>query len=110
MNKTRARELRKNLTDAERHLWSHLRLRQIAGHKFHRQQPLGDHIVDFVCLEKRLIVEVDRGQHSEQEDHDTKRDEWLKGQGFNILRLWNHQILRDIEAVKEKISIALQDQ
>jgi very-short-patch-repair endonuclease len=57
-----------------------------------------------------LIIEVEGGQHSEQEDHDTKRDEWLKRQGFNILRFWNHQVLRDIEAVKEKIFIALQEE
>lgn len=59
MNRARARELRNNPTNAERFLWSHLRLRQLGGHKFRRQQPVGPYIVDFVCLEKRLIIEVD---------------------------------------------------
>ncbi len=82
MNKIRVRELRKNPTEAERSLWKELRFRQIGGYKFRRQQPLGDYIVDFVCFEKRLVVEVDGGQHSEQIEHDFKRDEWLKAQGF----------------------------
>jgi very-short-patch-repair endonuclease len=66
MNKIKARELRRNPTEAERKLWKHLRLRQIGGYKFRRQQPLGQYIVDFVCLEKKRIVELDGGQHSEQ--------------------------------------------
>jgi len=67
MNKIKSRELRKNMTEAERALWKHLRLRQLKGCKFRRQQPLGKYIVDFVCLEKRLVVEVDGGQHAVQE-------------------------------------------
>ena len=90
MNKIRVRELRKNPTEAERSLWKELRFRQIGGYKFRRQQPLGDYIVDFVCFEKRLVVEVDGKQHSEQIEHDFKRDEWLKAQGFFILRFWNN--------------------
>jgi very-short-patch-repair endonuclease len=66
MDKIKARELRKNLTEAERTLWRHLRLRQFDGNKFRRQQPIGKYIVDFVWFEKKLIVEVDGGQHSEQ--------------------------------------------
>jgi very-short-patch-repair endonuclease len=62
----RARELRRNPTDAERVLWDQLRLWQLDGHKFRRQQPLGRYIVDFVCLEKRVVVEVDGGQHDDQ--------------------------------------------
>jgi len=110
MDRGKVRELRKNPTEAEQRLWKNLRLRRLGGFKFRRQQPLGEYIVDFVCFERRLIIEVDGGQHSELEDHDTKRDEWLKRQGFNILRFWNHQVLRDIEAVKEKIFIALQEE
>lgn len=107
MNKIRVRELRKNPTEAERSLWKELRFRQIGGYKFRRQQPLGDYIVDFVCFEKRLVVEVDGGQHSEQIEHDFRRDEWLKAQGFFILRFWNHQVLEEIEAVKEIIHNSL---
>ena len=103
MNRLKARELRKNLTDAERALWKHIRFRQLGGHKFRRQQPIDNYIVDFVCFEKRLIVEIDGGHHSEQLVRDAKRDEWLKKQGFGILRFWNNEILKEIEAVKEKI-------
>jgi very-short-patch-repair endonuclease len=103
MNRLKARELRKNLTDAERALWKHIRFRQLGGHKFRRQQPIDNYIVDFVCLEKRLIVEIDGGHHSEELVRDAKRGEWLKKQGFGILRFWNNEILKEIEAVKEKI-------
>jgi very-short-patch-repair endonuclease len=100
MNKTRtqARELRNNPTDAERRLWSHLRLRQINDHRFRRQQPLGQYIVDFVCLEKRVVVEVDGGQqHNEQRPYDNRRDAWLKAQGFLVLRFWDHEVLMQID-------------
>ena len=103
MDKTKARELRKNLTEAERTLWRYLRLRQFDGNKFRRQQPIGKYIVDFVCLEKKLIVEVDGGQHSEQVVYDSERNEWLERQGFRILRFWNNQVLKEIDAVKERI-------
>jgi very-short-patch-repair endonuclease len=75
VQKNRAKQLRKNSTDAERLLWRVLRSRQVAGYKFRRQQPLDEFIVDFVCLEKRLVVEVDGGQHNEplQAEHDSQR-------------------------------------
>ena len=103
MDKTKARELRKNLTEAERTLWRYLRLRQFDGNKFRRQQPIGKYIVDFVCLEKKLIVEVDGGQHSEQVVYDSERNEWLERQGFRMLRFWNNQVLKEIDAVKERM-------
>jgi very-short-patch-repair endonuclease len=99
----KSRELRKNLTDAERNLWNHLRLRQVGGHKFRRQHPIGNYIVDFVCLEKRLIIEVDGGQHDEQSLYDENRDSWLISQGYRVLRFWNNQIFNELEAVKEII-------
>ena len=92
MNKRKARDLRKNLTDAERFLWQHLRLRQMGKFKFRRQQPIDNYIVDFVCFERRLIVEIDGGHHSEQSGQDERRDEWLKKQGFTILRFWNNEV------------------
>jgi very-short-patch-repair endonuclease len=107
MRKDRARELRKSLTEAERALWKHLRLRQAGGHKFRRQQILGQYIVDFVCLERRLIIEVDGGQHSEESGYDRERDKWLAGQGFYVLRLWNDQVLKEMETVREVIQQAL---
>lgn len=107
MDKIKARELRKNLTDAEQTLWRHLRLRQLGGYKFRRQQPIGKYIVDFVCLEERLIIEVDGGQHSEQMAYDSERNTWLESQGFCIFRFWNNQVLEEIESVKEIIIKAL---
>ena len=107
MNKVSARELRRNPTDSERTLWRHLRLRQLGGYKFRRQYPLGEYIVDFICLEKRLIIEVDGGQHSEQATYDSKRKAWLAAQGFYMLRFWNNQIFEDLEAVEEQILEAL---
>lgn len=103
MDKIRARELRKNMTDAERTLWRHLRLRQFGGNKFRRQQIVGKYIVDFVCFEKRLIVEVDGGHHSDQVGYDSERTLWLQEQGFRVLRFWDNQVLKEIEVVEEKI-------
>jgi very-short-patch-repair endonuclease len=107
MNKNNARKLRNNPTETERFLWQHLRLRQLGGCKFRRQQPLGEYIVDFVCLEKRLVVELDGGQHSEQAGYDARRGAWIEAQGFRILRFWDHEVLREVEAVKEVIGKAL---
>jgi very-short-patch-repair endonuclease len=107
MDRSRAKELRNNPTDAERILWRHLRLRQLGGYKFRRQQPLGEFIVDFVCLEKRLVVEVDGGQHSSKVAYDAQRTKWLERQGFRVLRFWNYEILQNIGAVKEAIWQAL---
>jgi very-short-patch-repair endonuclease len=99
----RARQLRKNSTDAERLLWRKLRFWQIEGLKFRRQQPLGQYIVDFVCLEKGLIIELDGGQHAQQANYDTERDAWLRNQGFVILRFWNHDVLRNMDGVMEHV-------
>ena len=107
MDKTKARKLRKNPTDAEHKLWSHIRLRQINGYKFRRQHTIGEYIVDFVCLEKKLIIEVDGGQHSENILYDANRSNWLEAQGFRVIRFWNNEVLVDIEVVKEVIADAL---
>jgi len=98
-----ARYLRHHLTDAERKLWRILRHRQLRAYKFRRQFPLGAYIVDFVCLQKRLIIEVDGGQHSEQISYDKIRDNWLKSQGFKVLRFWNNEVLENLEGVNEVI-------
>src|SRR3990172_7459238 len=107
MHKLRARELRKHPTEVEARLWQHLRLRQIGGYKFRRQQPLGAYIVDFVCLEKKIVVELDGGQHAEQISEDAQRIVWLESQGFQVLRFWNHQVLAEMETVKMVIYHAL---
>jgi very-short-patch-repair endonuclease len=107
MDTTRARALRKNLTDAERKLWECLRLCQVEGFKFRRQQPLGLFIVDFVCFEKKLILEIDGGQHTEQVLYDSERTRWLESQGFRVLRFWNHDVLQETDVVNEMIRGAL---
>jgi very-short-patch-repair endonuclease len=105
MNKirSRARALRNNPTDVEKLLWRQLRMWQLDGYKFRRQQPLGNFIVDFVCLDKRLIVELDGGQHAERSDDDANRDAWLSKQGFTVLRFWNNDVLKHVEGVTERI-------
>ena len=98
-----ARVLRKNMTDAERILWQRLRNRQLGGFKFRRQKPIGPYIVDFACLEKKLIIEVDGGQHASKMSADTIRGEHLKRKGYRILRFWNHEVLKDTDSVLERI-------
>ncbi|GAB2508278.1 hypothetical protein GCM10027084_24270 [Pseudoxanthomonas sangjuensis] len=103
--KQRSRELRSQMTDAERRLWDILRERQIRGFKFRRQQPLGNYIVDFICLEARLVLEVDGGQHGDEADH--RRDAWLRGQGFVVLRFCNHDVLSNTDGVYQTIEAEL---
>ena len=98
-----AKKLRKNSTPAENLLWSHLRAEQLEGLKFRRQQLIGNYIIDFVCFEKKIVIEVDGGQHSIEKEKDNIRDEWLKGQGFKVLRFWNNEVLMNIEGVLEVI-------
>lgn len=105
----RARILRKNTTDTENRLWSRLKQRQIKGYKFRRQFPVGTYIADFVCLEARLIIEVDGGQHAEQREKDELRDKWLVSQNFRVLRFWNNDVLRETDAVVEAIVQALKN-
>jgi very-short-patch-repair endonuclease len=87
MNVPVARKLRKQLTDAERRRWSRLRLRQLEGLKFRRQASIGRYVVDFVCFERKLIIEVDGGQHAVATPHDRERTTWLKAEGFRIVRI-----------------------
>jgi len=101
-----ARRLRQNMTDAERALWRLLRQRQIKGLRFRRQVPIDHYIVDFACLEVRLVVEVDGGQHSDSEA-DRKRDSNLHSQGFRVLRFWNNDVLSNPDGVCRTIIDAL---
>ena len=98
-----AKKLRKNSTPAENLLWSRLRAEQLEGLKFRRQQLIGNYIIDFVCFEKKIVIEVDGGQHAIEKGKDSIRDEWLKGQGFKVLRFWNNEVLMNIESVLEVI-------
>jgi very-short-patch-repair endonuclease len=103
------RKLRNNMTDADARLWQRLRGRQIAGCKFRRQHPFLDYVLDFVCLERRLVVEVDGGQHLESE-RDCLRDGRLREAGFAVLRFWNNQVLLEMDAVVEVIWAALREE
>ncbi|MFC1839381.1 endonuclease domain-containing protein [Thermodesulfobacteriota bacterium] len=102
--KKTAKTLRKNSTDAERKLWYSLRARQINGFKFKRQQPLGNYIVDFVCFEKRLIIELDGGQHAVNRKKDIERDNWLKTEEYQVLRFWNNDVPGNHEGVLSVIA------
>ena len=105
----KARALRSRPTDVEQLLWQHLRLRQVDGHKFRRQRPVGKYIVDFVCLEKKLVIEVDGGQHNDAKADDAMRDRWLRSQGYRVLRFWNHEVLTQIDGVMEMVRSALSE-
>jgi very-short-patch-repair endonuclease len=98
-----AKQLRREMTDAERILWTHLRAKRLNNLKFRRQQPIGNYIVDFVCLEKRLIIEVDGGQHMEDEEADLKRTQWLNERGYRVIRFWNNEVLKNISGVYREI-------
>jgi very-short-patch-repair endonuclease len=101
-----AKSLRKHSTDTEGHLWMYLRDRQIEGFKFRRQQPIGSYVVDFVNLEKKVVIELDGGQHA-LHPGDSIRDEWLRAEGYKVLRFWDNQVFSNLEGVLETIRDAL---
>ena len=102
----KAKRLRREMTDAERKLWSILRNSQIEGAKFRRQQPIGPFIADFVCQERRLIVEADGGQHAESAS-DARRTAFLEGSGYRVMRFWNNDIFGNLDGVMRLIAAAV---
>ena len=98
-----AKTLRTSSTDAEKLLWKHLRGKKLFGLKFRRQEPIGRYIADFVCYERRVIIELDGGQHSIDKEKDQERDRWFRGEGFRVLRFWNNDVLSQTEEVLETI-------
>ena len=98
-----ARNLRSRPTDAERALWHRLNRRQLEGHKFRRQVVIGPYIVDFACLPRQLIVEVDGRQHMDPDGHETARTAWLESQGYRIVRFWSNDVLRNTDGVVQSI-------
>jgi very-short-patch-repair endonuclease len=86
--------MRHEQTEPEKALWRLLRDRRLSGMKWRRQFPIGDYIVDFVCLDHRIIVECDGSQHADN-PRDAERDAWLNAQGFSIARFWNHEVLSE---------------
>ena len=109
MTRQFARALRKQMTDAERHLWRHLRNRELGGWKFRRQYPVGPFIVDFICVEKNVVIEVDGGQHAENKELDLQRSAYLNRMGYRVLRFWNNEVLQETEAVLSSIFANLSD-
>lgn len=106
-NTNKARELRKNKTDAERILWQHLRNRQLLGLKFRRQRPLGNYIVDFACQSLKVIVELDGSQHMDNVIYDDERTKYLSSLGYLVIRFWNNEVLSQTTSVLEALTLAL---
>lgn len=104
----KARQLRKELTPAERKLWAVLRNDQL-GVSFRRQHAIGPYITDFCCIKKKLIIEVDGSQHLEQIEYDNERTAFLESQGYRVLRFWNNEVQNDLNGVFRRIQIALEE-
>ena len=104
---TRARELRAKPTEMEIRLWHHLRNRKLLGFKFRRQVPLGGYIVDFVCVECTLVVEVDGGQHALGTRYERDRQHWLEQHGWRVMRFWNNEVKENLAGVLESIAETL---
>ena len=100
---TAARTLRRNRTDAEGLLWHYLRNKQLDGYRFRRQQPIGPYIVDFACLSRKVLIELDGGQHAEQTSRDEKRDAFLQARGYRVLRFWNTEVFENCFGVLERV-------
>ena len=104
----RARELRRSETNVEQRLWHALRDRGLLGAKFRRQVPIDRFVVDFACVEHKLVIELDGSQHAIQNEHDTFRDSVLGAKGFRVLRFWNNEVVENLEGVLESIRTALE--
>ena len=106
----RAGELRKELTPAEKKLWAYLRGDKLNGVNFRRQHAIGNYLVDFVSIKKKLVIELDGSQHLEQEAYDIERTRYLESQGYKVVRFWNNQVENDINGVFQAIEFALKGQ
>ena len=104
-----AKRLRRDATQAEQKMWQQLRNRRLAGLKFRRQMPIGPYVVDFICLEQGLVIEVDGSQHGTQTNqmHDEARTGYLNQQGFRVIRVWNNDVLSRMEVVLAHIWASL---
>ena len=104
-----AKELRHNQTEAEAKLWSCLRNHQVDGIGFRRQHAIGNYIVDFCAPRRKLIIELDGGQHLEQEEYDLERTKFLELQGYKVIRFWNNDVLKNIDGIISEIQLTLED-
>ncbi len=105
----RAGELRKEPMPAERKLWAYLRGNKLNGVNFRRQHAIGNFIVDFASVKRKLVIELDGNQHLEQEEYDVERTRYLESQGYKVIRFWNNQVINNIEGVVRAIEIALNE-
>ncbi len=96
------------MTEAEQAIWKRLRGRRFVNLKFRRQFPIGPYIADFCCFERKLVVELDGGQHVEQQAYDVQRDEFIEARGFRVIRFWNDVVLRETDSVIEQILAILE--
>lgn len=101
---SKARSMRTEMTDVERLLWQSLRYKQLNGHRFRRQHPISSYISDFACIEQKLVIELDGGQHQEQIAYDEQRTEFIEAQGWRVLRFWNNDVLNNLAGVLERIA------
>ena len=108
-SRTRARSLRQNQTDAEGLLWQYLRHKRLGGHRFRRQQRVGPFIADFACLPHKLLIELDGSDHAEQLEQDRNRDDFLRAQGYRVLRFWNNEVFHNCNGVLDAIHRALDE-
>ena len=103
-----ARRLRSDQTNPENRLWSRLRARQLEGFKFRRQHTIGPFVADFFCLEARLVIELDGSQHADHLEDDERRSEFLRDAGYTVLRIWNNEVISEIDEVLQRIADALE--
>ncbi len=106
---TNSRKLRREMTDAEQAIWKHLRGRRFADLKFRRQFPIGPYIADFCCVERKLVVELDGGQHVNDQVYDDEREEFIETQGYRVVRFWNDVVLRETDSVIAQILAMLEE-
>jgi very-short-patch-repair endonuclease len=103
----RAKRLRREMTEAEKKLWRGLREGELGAHRFRKQMPAGPYVLDFCCLRKKLVIEVDGGQHAEISTAEERRNRWLRSEGYTVLRFWNNEVLENLDGVLWRIEEVL---
>ena len=103
----RAKRLRAEMTEAEKKLWYRIRLNQLGGRRFRRQVSIGDYAVDFACLKRKLVIEVDGGQHDWRREEDEARTRYLEARGYRVIRFWNNEVFENMDGVLQVIARAV---